>query len=243
MPLDLALGDIWVYLSSGPLLHLTMTLLAYLLADWIFRRSGQRALFNPVLLSILLLVAVLSVTGTDYQTYFEGAQFVHFLLGPATVALAVPLYRNLPLIRRLWLPILIAIVTGALVSASSAVLIADWLGASRQTLISLAPKSVTAPVAMGISEKVGGLPSLTAALVVLTGVLGAVIGVAALALVRVRDDRARGLALGVSCHGIGTARAFQVSDQAGAFAALAMGLMALASALVLPFVLRWVFGG
>jgi predicted murein hydrolase (TIGR00659 family) len=243
MPLDLALGDIWVYLSSGPLLHLTMTLLAYLLADWIFRRSGQRALFNPVLLSILLLVAVLSVTGTDYQTYFEGAQFVHFLLGPATVALAVPLYRNLPLIRRLWLPILIAIVTGALVSASSAVLIADWLGASRQTLISLAPKSVTAPVAMGISEKVGGLPSLTAALVVLTGVLGAVIGVAVLALVRVRDDRARGLALGVSCHGIGTARAFQVSDQAGAFAALAMGLMALASALVLPFVLRWVFGG
>jgi len=243
MPLDLALGDIWVYLSSGPLLHLTMTLLAYLLADWVFRRSGQRALFNPVLLSILLLVAVLSVTGTDYQTYFEGAQFVHFLLGPATVALAVPLYRNLPLIRRLWLPILIAIVTGALVSASSAVLIADWLGASRQTLISLAPESVTAPVAMGISEKVGGLPSLTAALVVLTGVLGAVIGVAVLALVRVRDDRARGLALGVSCHGIGTARAFQVSDQAGAFAALAMGLMALASALVLPFVLRWVFGG
>ncbi len=243
MPLDLALGDIWVYLSSGPLLHLTMTLLAYVLADWVFRRSGQRALFNPVLLSILLLVAVLSVTGTDYQTYFEGAQFVHFLLGPATVALAVPLYRNLPLIRRLWLPILIAIVTGALVSSTSAVLIADWLGASRQTLISLAPKSVTAPVAMGITEKVGGLPSLTAALVVLTGVLGAVVGVAVLALVRVRDDRARGLALGVSCHGIGTARAFQVSDQAGAFAALAMGLMALASALVLPFVLRWVFSG
>jgi predicted murein hydrolase (TIGR00659 family) len=243
MPLDLALGDIWVYLSSGPLLHLTMTLLAYLLADWVFRRSGQRALFNPVLLSILLLVAVLSVTGTDYQTYFEGAQFVHFLLGPATVALAVPLYRNLPLIRRLWLPILIAIATGALVSSTSAVLIADWLGASRQTLISLAPKSVTAPVAMGITEKVGGLPSLTAALVVLTGVLGAVVGVAVLALVRVRDDRARGLALGVSSHGIGTARAFQVSDQAGAFAALAMGLMALASALVLPFVLRWLFSG
>jgi predicted murein hydrolase (TIGR00659 family) len=243
MPLDLALGDIWVYLSSGPLLHLTLTLLAYLLADWVFRRSGQRALFNPVLLSILLLVAVLSVTGTDYATYFEGAQFVHFLLGPATVALAVPLYRNLALIRRLWLSLLIAIVTGALVSASSAVLIASWLGASRETLISLAPKSVTAPVAMGISEKVGGLPSLTAALVVLTGVLGAVIGVAVLALVRVSDDRARGLALGVNSHGIGTARAFQLGDLAGAFSALAMGLMALASAFVLPFVLRWVFGG
>jgi putative effector of murein hydrolase len=123
------------------------------------------------------------------------------------------------------------------------VLIAQWLGASQQTLISLAPKSVTAPVAMGIAEKVGGLPSLSAALVVLTGVLGAVIGVGVLTLVRVRDDRARGLALGVNSHGIGTARAFQVSDRAGAFSALAMGLMALISAFVLPFVLRWLFGG
>lgn len=241
MKLDLAIGDIWVYLSASPLLHLTLTLLAYLLADWIFRRSGRRALFNPVLLSILVLVAVLAATGTDYPTYFAGAQFVHFMLGPATVALAVPLFRNLHLIRKLWIPIVVAIVTGATVSTASVVLIAQWLGASKQTLLSLAPKSVTAPVAMGISEKVGGLPSLTAALVVLTGVLGAVIGTAVLASVRVRDERAQGLALGVTSHGIGTARAFQVSDMAGAFSALAMGLMALVSAFALPFVLRWIF--
>jgi len=240
--LDLTLGHIWVYLAASPLLHLTLTLLAYLLGDWIFRRSGNRAYFNPVLLSILMLVAVLSATGTDYPTYFAGAQFVHFMLGPATVALAVPLFRNLHLIRKLWLPILVSIVTGATVSTASALLIARWLGASQQTLISLAPKSVTAPVAMGISEKAGGLPSLTAALVVLTGVLGAVIGAAVLAAIRVRDDRARGLALGVTSHGIGTARAFQISDTAGAFSALAMGLMALISAFVLPFALRWVFG-
>jgi len=243
MDLNLALGDIWVYLSTGPLLHLTLTLLAYLTADWVFRRSGRRALFNPVLLSILILVGILAATGTDYPTYFAGAQFVHFMLGPATVALAVPLYRHLGLIRRLWLPILVSILAGALVSATSAVMVAKWLGATEQTLISLAPKSVTAPVAMGIAEKVGGLPSLTAALVVLTGVLGAVIGVAVLAVVRVRDDRARGLALGVASHGIGTARAFQLGDLAGAFSALAMGLMALISAFVLPFLLRWVFGG
>ena len=241
MELDLTLGHIWVYLAASPLLHLTLTLLAYLLGDWIFRRSGNRAYFNPVLLSILMLVAVLGATGTDYPTYFAGAQFVHFMLGPATVALAVPLFRNLHLIRKLWLPILVAIVTGATVSTASALLIARWLGASQQTLISLAPKSVTAPVAMGISEKAGGLPSLTAALVVLTGVLGAVIGAAVLAAIRVRDDRARGLALGVTSHGIGTARAFQISDTAGAFSALAMGLMALISAFVLPFALRWVF--
>ena len=120
-------------------------------------------------------------------------------------------------------------------------MVAQWLGAPKQTLVSLAPKSVTAPVAMGISEKVGGLPSLTAALVVLTGVLGAVIGTAVLASVRVRDDRARGLALGVTSHGIGTARAFQINDLAGSFSALAMGLMALVSAFALPFALRWVF--
>jgi predicted murein hydrolase (TIGR00659 family) len=243
MELDLALGDIWVYLSASPLLHLTLTLLAYVLGDWIFRRSGQKALFNPVLLSVLTLVAILWTTDTDYETYFEGAQFVHFMLGPATVALAVPLYRNLHLIRRLLLPILTCILTGAVVSTASVVYTAQWLGASKQTLISLAPKSVTAPVAMGIAEKVGGLPSLSAGLVVLTGVLGAVVGGAVLDAVGVRDDRARGLALGLSSHGIGTARAFQISDLAGAFSALAMGLMALVSAFLLPFALPWMFRG
>lgn len=242
MDSERALEDIWVYLSTSPLLHLTLTVLVYVAADWLFQRSGRQAFLNPVLLSIVTLVALLTLTGTRYETYFEGAKFVHFMLGPATVALAIPLYRHLDLIRRLWLPILVSIVTGAIVSAASAILIADWLGASRQTLVSLAPKSVTAPVAMGITEKVGGLPSLTAALVVLTGVLGAVIGPAVLAAMRVRDDRARGLALGVSAHGIGTARALQSSSLTGAFAALAMGLMALISAFALPSVLRWVFG-
>lgn len=141
--LDLPLGDIWVYLSTGSLLDLTLTVVAYLIGDWIFHRSGQKALFNPVLLSVLMLVAILGATGMDYQTYFTGAQFVHFLLGPATVALAVPLYRHLRLIRRLWLPILVSVVSGAMVSAASAVLIARWLGASEQSLISLAPKSLT----------------------------------------------------------------------------------------------------
>ena len=165
------------------------------------------------------------------------------MLGPATVALAIPLYRNLHFIRRLWLPILVTLFGAATFSAASTLLIAHWLGASKQTLLSLAPKSVTAPVAMGIAEKAGGLPSLSAALVVLTGVLGAVFGPAVLAAVRVRDDRARGLALGVNSHGIGTARAFQISELAGAFSALGMGLMALVSGFALPFVLRWVFGG
>lgn len=241
--LDAPLIRLWVYLATSPLLHLTLTLVVYLLADALFRRSGQCALLNPVLVSILVLVGLLLVTGTDYQTYFDGAQFIHFLLGPATVALAVPLYRQLERIRRLWRPILVAILLGALVSATSAVMIAAGLGATHQTLMSLAPKSVTTPVAMGIAEQLGGLPSLTAALVVLTGVLGAVIGPAVLTASGVRDDRARGLALGISAHGIGTARALQSSALAGAFAALAMGLMAVISSVLLPLVVRWLFDG
>ncbi|MGD8643086.1 MAG: LrgB family protein [Chromatiales bacterium] len=239
--MDEPIRDVWVYLAASPLLHLTLTVLAYLAGDWIFKRSGQRALFNPVLLSITFLVVLLWLTGTRYETYFAGAQFVHFMLGPATVALAVPLYRNCAYIKRLWMPIAVSILAGVLTAAVSAIGVAALLGATPETLISLAPKSVTAPVAMGITEKLGGLASLTAALVVLTGVLGAVIGVAVLGLIRVGDDRARGLALGVTSHGIGTARAFQVSEVAGAFSALAMGLTAVVTAVLLPLVLRWLF--
>ena len=240
--MEAPIRDVWVYLSASPLLHLTLTVLAYLAGDWIFRKSGQRAFFNPVLLSILFLVSVLWLSETNYETYFAGAQFVHFMLGPATVALAVPLYRNCANIRRLWLPILVSILAGSMTAALSAIGIAKALGATRETLISLAPKSVTAPVAMGIAEKLGGLPSLTAALVVLTGVLGALTGVAILSVIRVKDDRARGFALGLTSHGIGTARAFQISDTAGAFSALAMGLAAVVTAVLLPLLLRWLFG-
>lgn len=226
--------EIWVYLAATPLLGLTMTLGAYLLGDWIYRRTNKHPLLNPVLLAIIVLVAVLSATHTPYPTYFEGAQFVHFLLGPATVALAVPLYFNFSKLRRLWLPLLGGLIAGSLTAAISAIGIAWLLGASPQTLISLAPKSVTAPVAMGIVEKLGGLPSLTAILVVSTGILGAVLGPWTLNVLRVRDEAIRGFSIGVASHGIGTARAFQESEEAGAFSGLAMGLNIVATALMLP---------
>lgn len=226
--------DIWVYLATTPLLGLTVTLAAYLFGDWVYRRAHQQPLLNPVLLAVALLVALLSVTGTPYQTYFEGAQFVHFLLGPATVALAVPLYFNLPKLKRLWLPLLGGLLAGSLTAVVSAVGIGWLLGAPPATLLSLAPKSVTAPVAMGIAERLGGLPSLTAILVVATGILGAALGPLVLDALRVRDPAVRGFAIGVAAHGIGTARAFQESEQAGAFSGLGMGLNILATALLLP---------
>ncbi|ADZ70030.1 LrgB family protein [Polymorphum gilvum] len=234
------LRDIWVYLSASPLLALTMTLAAYQVGLWIHQRAGRHPLANPVLIAVVVLVALLLGTGTDYATYFEGAQFVHFLLGPATVALALPLYRQIERVRRSLLAITVSLLTGSMVAAASAVGIGALLGASRETLASLAPKSVTAPVAMGISEQIGGLPSLTAVLVILTGILGAALGPLLLNLMGIRDMAARGLAIGTASHGIGTARALQVSDLAGAFAGLAMGLNALATAILLPLVWRLV---
>ena len=235
------LRDIWAYLSASPLLHLTLTLAAYQLGSVIYRRGKLNPLLNPVLIAVIAIVAVLVATGTSYQSYFDGAQFVHFLLGPATVALAIPLYRQFDKVRRSALAVLVSILAGALTAAASAVGIAWLLGGSRPTLISLAPKSVTAPVAMGISERMGGLPSLTAVLVILTGVLGAMIGPLLLNVIGVKDWGARGLAIGTASHGIGTARALQVNEVAGAFAGLAMGLNALATALLLPLLWRLFF--
>jgi len=237
---EAALADIWVYLAASPLLWLTLTLLCYLIALRLYRLAGETPLLNPVAIAVALLIGLLVLTGTPYQTYFDGAQFVHFLLGPATVSLAIPLYRQRERLRAMALPIAAALVAGVLTAALSAIALGALLGADRETLISLAPKSVTAPVAMAISQKLGGLPSLTAVLVVSTGILGAVLGTGLLRLLRIRDDAVKGFALGVTSHGIGTARAFQVSPVMGAFSGLAMALSAFVTALLLPPLLRWV---
>ena len=232
------LATIWVYLSASPLLGLTITLVAYSLAYRLYLLANSNPLLNPVVTAVAVLIIFLLATDTPYQDYFEGGQFVHFLLGPATVALAVPLYQQCSNLKRLWLPLLIALLTGVSVGALSSVFIARVLGGSLQTQLSLAPKSVTAPVAMGISEQIGGLPSLTAVLVVLTGIIGAVLGSKLFALMRIEDDAVKGIAIGVAAHGIGTARAFQISPKMGAFSGLAMALSAFATALLLPWLLQ-----
>jgi predicted murein hydrolase (TIGR00659 family) len=235
------LQRIWVYLAADPLLGLTLTLWAYLGGHWLYRRSGRSPLVNPVLIAVVVLVGLLDVTDTDYRDYFAGAQFVHFLLGPATVALAVPLYRQVRAMRRSLPALVVALLVGSVTAAASAVAVAWVLGASRPVLLSLAPKSVTTPVAMGIAEGLGGLPSLTAVLVILTGIIGAALGPLVLDLLRVRDWSARGFAVGVASHGIGTAQAFQSNEVAGAFASLAMGLNALATAVLLPVLVAWMW--
>lgn len=226
--------SLWVYLQETPLLWLVATLAAYSIGLLLHHRAGGSPLVNPVAVAVALLVAVLLATGTPYPAYFDGAQFVHFLLGPATVALAVPLYRNLPHVSRSLLPMVVALAAGSVTAVVSAVGMAWALGGTPEILASLAPKSVTTPIAMGIAQRIGGLPSLTAVLVILTGIIGAMSATPLLDVLKVRDPMARGFAVGVAAHGIGTARAFQVNQLAGTFAGIAMGLNGLATALLVP---------
>lgn len=233
------ISQTWVYLSATPLFWLTMTLMAYQTAHWLYRRCGAHPIANPVMISVVLLVTLLQLTGTPYDTYFSGAQFVHFLLGPATVALAIPLYGQIQRLRRMAGPLLIALTAGSLTAMLSAVFIGHWLGGSLPTLLSLAPKSVTTPIAMGIAEQLGGHPSLAAVMVIATGILGAITAQSVMRWLRITDPAIGGFALGVAAHGIGTARAFQISETMGAFAALGMGLNGLLTATALPSLMAW----
>ena len=232
-------ASLWSYLAATPLIWLTTTIVAYLVADKIARKLGNPPWSNPVLMSVLIIAPVLWLTQTTYTTYFEGAQFIHFLLGPATVALAVPLWDNRDTIRTSIAPIVLALFAGSIVAAGSAILLARAYGLPPEVLLSLAPKSTTAPVALGISEAIGGIPALTAVLVILTGIIGAMTVTPFMNLLRITDWRARGFAVGVAAHGIGTARAFQVNHVAGAYAGIAMALNALLTSLIVPLLVRW----
>jgi predicted murein hydrolase (TIGR00659 family) len=189
----------------------------------------------------MVIASILMLTGTDYRSYFDGAQFIHFMLGPATVALAIPLYQNRAVVRRSLLPMLAALLFGSLTACVSAVAIAAALGAPHNVVLAIAPKSVTAGVAMSIAEGLGGDPALTAVLVMCTGILGAVMVTPLMNALGIKDFRARGFAVGLASHGIGTARAFQVDPIAGTFAGIAIGLNAGMTAFLVPWVMRLIF--
>ncbi|MBV1787063.1 LrgB family protein [Marinobacterium sp. D7] len=224
----------WVYFSARPLFWIVLTLAVFMFSRWLNRRLGGLALFHPVLLSMAILISLLVITGTDYDTYFDGAQFIHFLLGPATVALAVPLCDYFDRVRKMWLPILIATLCGVVTAVVSGVGIAWLLGGETRTILTLAPKSVTSPIAIGIVEKIGGYPSMAAGLVLITGMIGCVVAPWVFRLLKIEDEVSRGFSLGLSAHGFGTAYALGLSGMAGAFAGLAMGVAGLVTAFLLP---------
>jgi predicted murein hydrolase (TIGR00659 family) len=234
--------ELWVYLSATPLFGLTATLLVYVLAVKVYNGVQQAPWANPVLWSVVILTGALLLTGVAYPAYFAGAQFIHFLLGPAVVALGWPLWQRREVLRRRWKALLLASVLGGAAASGSALALGWAVGLPADILFSLVPKSVTAPVAMGIAEKIGGVPALAAVFAVVTGLIGALSAkyvFDALRLSRTADGwMARGFALGTASHGIGAARALQVNADAGAYAGLALGIQVVLQSLLVPMVFR-----
>lgn len=236
-----AFDQLWVYLSGNPLLSLLITLVAFAAAVRINRALGGSSFFHPVTLSVAMLIGLLLLVDMDYATYFEGAQFIHFLLGPATVALAIPLYDHREKVRQLLWPLLLACIVGIITAVGSTLGLAALMGAKPETLLSLAPRSVTSPIAMGVAEQIGGIPSLAAGLVLLTGSIGCVVAPWIFRVLKVRDPAVQGFTLGLAAHGFGTAHAFaRIGAVAGAFSGLAMGLTGLLTAFLLPLLVRLV---
>ena len=233
--------ELWVYLSATPLFGLTSTLAVYVVAQAAYTRFRQAPWANPVLWTVLMLAGGLLASGVSYPTYFAGAQFIHFLLGPAVVALAWPLWQRRAELRQRWGKLLIAALMGGVAASASALLLASVFGLPLEVMLSLAPKSVTAPVAMGIAEKIGGIPALAAVFAVITGMVGALAGKYLFDALRIPTIYegwvARGFALGTAAHGIGAARALQVNADAGAYAALALSLQVLLASLLMPILL------
>lgn len=230
-------SSLWVYLSATPLFWLTATLIVWLVANAAARKANGHPLVNPVLISVVVIGTGLTLGGVAYPAYFEGAQFIHFLLGPATVALAVPLVRQIKLVAANLLPMLAALAAGSVTAVLSVLALGALFGFPETLTVSMAPKSSTAGVAMAISKGLGGDPGLTAVFVILTGITGAVIVTGLMNRLRITDYAARGFAAGLASHGIGTARAFQVDPVAGLFAGIAMALNALVTALIVPLFL------
>ena len=231
------LREIWVYLTGTPLLSLVLTLVAYQVGLLIYERFEKHPLANPVAIAILTVIAAIGVMDIPYATYFEGAQFIHFLLGSATVALAVPIYKGWHLLSGKGWVLTAALLAGGAASIASAVGLAVLAGLPDDLITPLYAKSVTAPIAMGVAENIGASPTLTAVYAVCTGILGAFIARYVLDILRTEAWWQRGFAIGVAAHGIGTSRAFSVHAEAGAFASIGMGLHGVLGAVVIPWLL------
>ncbi|HJD44253.1 MAG TPA: LrgB family protein [Candidatus Paenalcaligenes intestinipullorum] len=228
---------IWVFLSESPLLWLTVTLCVYVASVSVYRWAGSTPFLLPVLTSVVALVIILLLTRTPYPVYFEGAQFIHFLIGPATVALAIPLFSQIKQLRKHWKPLCAALLIGTTVAMISTALLAWALGGSSDMIISLIPKSATMPIAMALVEYFGGQPSLAAVSVAITGISGTIVAAPILNALGVHKQITRGFTFGLAAHAIGTARSLQIHERAGAFAALGMGLTGVMTAVLMPAVM------
>lgn len=224
------------FLSNHYLL-LAITFAVFVLAKYLHRRTGY-VLLNPILITIAVIILFLSAFDISYDTYREGGKYIEFWLKPAVVALGVPLYLQLEQIKRQLLPILVSQLVGCVAGVVSVVFFARLFEASHDVLLSLVAKSVTTPIAMEVTESLGGIPSLTAAVVVCVGIFGGMTGSRILQLSRIENTTAQGLAFGAAAHAVGTDTAMQISQLHGAFASLAMIINGLLTSVLAPIILR-----
>lgn len=225
------------YVMNTPLSWIIITLSAYKIGIIIYEKTGKNALLQPIVIAYVIMLPILIVAQIPYKQYFESVSILHFFLGPATVALALPLYKNLKLIQSYFLPILITLAFGGIFTILSAIAILWLFGASKITMLSMTTKSVTAPITLITAQDIGAIPSLAMGFVVITGLLGALFGTFIFKLLKIKHDAAKGFALGLISHAVGTARAFEISENAAAFSALAMGLIGVFIAVLLPIVI------
>ena len=230
--------SVYAELLASPLFCIPLTLVAYLIGTRIYVLSGKNTFMQPVVSGILLVMAAITLLDVPYEHYFNGAEIIHFLLSTATVALAIPLYHNLKYIRASVRPLLLTLLMSGIIASFTAVAIAWSLGASLEIMLSLAPKSITTPFAMGVAESIGGYPSLTAGFVIFTGIVVAVSATPIFKWLNINDPIIQGSAMGMVGHGIATARALELNNKTGAFSALSMGLMGVYTSIVLPYAVR-----
>jgi len=224
-------------LISEPYVLLTITVGIYWLTKYLQNKTNS-VFLNPILITIIVVILILESTGISYSTYHESGKYIEFFLKPSIVALGVPLYLQLGKIKKQVIPIVISQFVGSIVGIVSGVLIASWLGASKDVIISIAPKSVTTPLAMDISSTIGGIPALTAAMVVIVGIFGSVTGFKIMQLFKIKNPISKSLSMGTAGHGLGTAEAMAVSQRFGAYSSMGLILNGLFTAIFTPIVLK-----
>ncbi|RXJ98606.1 murein hydrolase effector protein LrgB [Arcobacter sp. CECT 8986] len=225
------------YITSTPLTWLILTMASFKIGIIIYEKTNKNTLLQPIIIAYIIIMSAILLTGTSYEEYFDSVKIIHFFLGPATVALALPLFNNLKYIKSLFIPIAITLVVAGVFSIVIAVGLLWSLDANLETILSMTTKSITAPIAIITSKQIGAIPSLAVGFVIITGIIGALLGTIIFKLVKVKHETSKGFALGLISHGIGTARAIEIGEKAAAFSALAMGLSGMFTAIFLPIVI------
>ncbi|TLP39226.1 LrgB family protein [Arcobacter arenosus] len=228
------------YITTTPLLWLILTLGAYKVGIIIYEKFNKHTLLQPIVIAYAIIMSTLIISGKSYEEYFKGVEIIHFFLGPATVALALPLYNNLKHIKSLFIPIVLTLFIAGSFSIIIALGLLYLLDANMATILSMATKSITAPIAIITSEQIGAIPSLAVGFVIITGIIGALLGNLIFKAIKIKHDTSKGFALGLISHGIGTARAVEMGEKAAAFSALAMGLCGVFTAILLPLVIQFI---